>query len=102
MPGGARHPPGTRRPPQTAVADRHRQRGAGDELGRIDADLVEAAAVARAVDARLLAAVLPVRATRAANERLAVSRAAYFRYLRRARERVARTLVEALPPGVAW
>jgi hypothetical protein len=38
----------------------------------------------------------------AAMERLAVSRATYFRYLRRARQRVARTLVESLPPGATW
>lgn len=46
------------------------RRLAGDELGEIDADVLEVAAVARAVDARLLAAVLPGRPTRAANETL--------------------------------
>jgi predicted DNA-binding protein (UPF0251 family) len=44
------------------------RRLAGDELSEIDADVLEVAAVARAVDARLLAAVLPGRPTRAANE----------------------------------
>jgi predicted DNA-binding protein (UPF0251 family) len=38
----------------------------------------------------------------AAMERLAVSRATYFRYLRRARERVARTLVDGLGPDATW
>ena len=42
------------------------RRLAGDELSAIDADVLEVAAVARAVDARLLAAVLPGRPTRAA------------------------------------
>lgn len=42
----------------------------GDELGAVDAEVVEVAAVARAVDARLLAAVLPGRSTRAAGESL--------------------------------
>jgi hypothetical protein len=46
------------------------RRLAGDELGEVDGDVVEVAAVARAVDARLLAAVLPGRPTRAANEAL--------------------------------
>lgn len=49
------------------------RRLAGDELGDIDSDVVEVAAVARAVDARLLAAVLPGRPTRAANEALRAS-----------------------------
>lgn len=49
------------------------RRLAGDELSRIDADVVEVAAVARAVDARLLAAVLPGRPTRAAGESLRAS-----------------------------
>jgi hypothetical protein len=49
------------------------RRLAGDELSRIDADVVEVAAVARAVDARLLAAVLPGRPTRAAGETLRAS-----------------------------
>lgn len=46
------------------------RRLAGDELGDVDSEVLEVAAVARAVDARLLAAVLPGRATRAANETL--------------------------------
>jgi predicted DNA-binding protein (UPF0251 family) len=46
------------------------RRLAGDELSEIDADVLEVSAVARAVDARLLAAVLPGRPTRAANETL--------------------------------
>jgi hypothetical protein len=46
------------------------QRLAGDELGEIDGEVVEVTTVARAVDARLLAAVLPGRPTRAANEAL--------------------------------
>jgi len=46
------------------------RRLAGDELRSIDADVLEVAAVARAVDARLLAAVLPGRPTRAATEAL--------------------------------
>ncbi|HEX5946137.1 MAG TPA: hypothetical protein VFY82_07655, partial [Acidimicrobiales bacterium] len=46
------------------------RRLAGDELSEVDADVVEVAAVARAVDARLLAAVLPGRPTRAAAESL--------------------------------
>ena len=46
------------------------QRLAGDELGEIDTEVLEVVAVARAVDARLLAAVLPGRPTRAANEAL--------------------------------
>jgi hypothetical protein len=49
------------------------RRLAGDELSEIDADVVEVAAVARAVDSRLLAAVLPGRATRAAGEALRAS-----------------------------
>jgi hypothetical protein len=49
------------------------RRLAGDELSEIDADVVEVAAVARAVDARLLAAVLPGRPTRAAGETLRAS-----------------------------
>lgn len=49
------------------------RRLAGDELSTIDADVVEVAAVARAVDARLLAAVLPGRPTRAAGETLRAS-----------------------------
>lgn len=44
------------------------RRLAGDELRSVDAEVVEVAAVARAVDARLLAGVLPGRPTRAANE----------------------------------
>lgn len=46
------------------------RRLAGDELGGMDGAVVEVVAVARAVDARLLAAVLPGRSTRAANETL--------------------------------
>jgi hypothetical protein len=46
------------------------RRLAGDELNGIDGDVLEVAAVARAVDARLLAAVLPGRPIRAANEAL--------------------------------
>lgn len=46
------------------------RRLAGDELSEVDTDVLEVAAVARAVDGRLLAAVLPGRPTRAANERL--------------------------------
>jgi hypothetical protein len=46
------------------------RRLAGDELGEIDAEVLEVVSMARAVDARLLAAVLPGRATRAANEAL--------------------------------
>jgi hypothetical protein len=49
------------------------RRLAGDELSAIDADVLEVAAVARAVDARLLAAVLPGRPTRAAGEKLRAS-----------------------------
>ena len=49
------------------------RRLAGDELSTIDADVLEVAAVARAVDARLLAAVLPGRPTRAAGEKLRAS-----------------------------
>jgi len=49
------------------------RRLAGDELRAIDADVLEVAAVARAVDARLLAAVLPGRPTRAAGETLRAS-----------------------------
>ena len=49
------------------------RRLAGDELGAVDADVLEVAAVARAVDARLLAAVLPGRPTRAAAETLRTS-----------------------------
>jgi hypothetical protein len=49
------------------------RRLAGDELGAVDADVLEVAAVARAVDARLLAAVLPGRPTRAAAETLRAS-----------------------------
>ena len=49
------------------------RRLAGDELRAIDADVLEVAAVARAVDARLLAAVLPGRPTRAAGESLRTS-----------------------------
>jgi hypothetical protein len=46
------------------------RRLAGDELRAIDADVLEVAAIARAVDTRLLAAVLPGRPTRAASESL--------------------------------
>jgi hypothetical protein len=49
------------------------RRLAGDELSAIDADVLEVASVARAVDARLLAAVLPGRPTRAAGEKLRAS-----------------------------
>ncbi len=49
------------------------RRLAGDELRAIDADVLEVAAIARAVDARLLAAVLPGRPTRAAGETLRAS-----------------------------
>ena len=49
------------------------RRLAGDELSEVDADVVEVAAVARAVDARLLAAVLPGRPTRVAAESLRAS-----------------------------
>lgn len=49
------------------------RRLAGDELSEVDADVVEVAAVARAVDARLLAGVLPGRPTRAASETLRAS-----------------------------
>lgn len=46
------------------------ERLAGDELGQVDAEVLELTAVARAVDPRLLAAVLPGRATRAAADAL--------------------------------
>lgn len=46
------------------------QRLAGDELDEVDADVIAVAAVGRAVDARLLAGVLPGRATRVAFDRL--------------------------------
>lgn len=49
------------------------RRLAGDELREVDAEVLEVAAVARAVDARLLAAVLPGRATRSAGEALRAS-----------------------------
>ncbi|HET6952982.1 MAG TPA: AAA family ATPase [Acidimicrobiales bacterium] len=49
------------------------RRLADDELSDVDADVLEVAAVARAVDGRLLSAVLPGRPTRAANERLRAS-----------------------------
>jgi hypothetical protein len=59
--------------PDLAGVDLNRlivRRLAGDELGEIDAEVLEVVAVARAVDARLLATVLPGRPTRAANEAL--------------------------------
>jgi hypothetical protein len=59
--------------PDLAGVDLNRlivRRLAGEELGEIDAEVLEVVSVARAVDARLLAAVLPGRATRAANEAL--------------------------------
>lgn len=43
---------------------------AGDELNQVDGEVLEVAAVARAVDSRLLAAVLPGRPTRTAGEAL--------------------------------
>lgn len=46
------------------------RRLAGDELDPVDSEVLEVAAVARAVDTRLLAAVLPGRATRAAADAL--------------------------------